>query len=84
VQLGVAQVGVAQPGGAQVGAVQALVALDCAVDTTTPAGEAMANVLAIFAHFERRLIGQRTKEALAAKQSKRWWPETVRGILAQN
>jgi DNA invertase Pin-like site-specific DNA recombinase len=26
----------------------ALVALDCAVDTTTPAGEAMANVLATF------------------------------------
>jgi DNA invertase Pin-like site-specific DNA recombinase len=38
----------------------ALVALDCAVDTTTPAGEAMANVLATFAQFERRLIGQRT------------------------
>jgi len=30
----------------------ALVALDCAVDTTTPAGEAMANVLATFAQFE--------------------------------
>lgn len=47
----------------------ALVALDCAVDTTTPAGEAMANVLATFAQFERRLIGQRTKEALAAKKA---------------
>lgn len=47
----------------------ALVALDCAVDTTTPAGEAMANVLATFAQFERRLIGQRTKEALAVKRS---------------
>src|SRR5215217_5456181 len=47
----------------------ALVALDCAVDTTTPAGEAMANVMATFAQFERRLIGQRTKEALAAKRS---------------
>ena len=31
----------------------ALVALDCAVDTTTPAGEAMANVLATFAQFEK-------------------------------
>ena len=39
----------------------ALVAMDCAVDTTTPAGEAMANVLATFAQFERRLISQRTK-----------------------
>jgi DNA invertase Pin-like site-specific DNA recombinase len=46
----------------------ALVALDCAVDTTTPAGEAMAHVLATFAQFERRLIGQRTKEALAMKK----------------
>jgi DNA invertase Pin-like site-specific DNA recombinase len=46
----------------------ALVALDCAVDTTTPAGEAMANVLATFAQFERRLISQRTKEALAVKR----------------
>ncbi len=47
----------------------ALVALDCAVDTTTPAGEAMANVLATFAQFERRLIGARTKEGMAAKRA---------------
>src|SRR5438045_492422 len=45
----------------------ALIALDC-VDTTTPAGEAMAHVLATFAQFERRLIGQRTREALAVKK----------------
>jgi DNA invertase Pin-like site-specific DNA recombinase len=49
----------------------ALVALDCAVDTTTPAGEAMAHVLATFAQFERRLIGQRTREALAVKRKER-------------
>ena len=48
----------------------ALVALDCALDTTTPAGEAMANVLATFAQFERRLISQRTREALAVKRAK--------------
>jgi DNA invertase Pin-like site-specific DNA recombinase len=47
----------------------ALVALDCAVDTSTPAGEAMAHVLATFGQFERRLIGQRTGEALAAKKA---------------
>jgi DNA invertase Pin-like site-specific DNA recombinase len=47
----------------------ALVALDCAVDTTTPAGEAMAHVLATFAQFERRLIGQRTREALAVRRT---------------
>jgi DNA invertase Pin-like site-specific DNA recombinase len=29
----------------------------------------MANLLATFAQFERRLIGQRTKEALAAKRA---------------
>jgi DNA invertase Pin-like site-specific DNA recombinase len=46
----------------------ALVALDCSVDTSTPAGEAMAHVLATFAQFERRLIGQRTREALAVKK----------------
>jgi DNA invertase Pin-like site-specific DNA recombinase len=47
----------------------ALLALDCAVDTSTPAGEAMANVLATFAQFERRLISQRTKDALAIKRA---------------
>lgn len=47
----------------------ALVALDLGVDTTTPSGEMMANVLAVFAQFERRLIGQRTRDALAVKRS---------------
>jgi DNA invertase Pin-like site-specific DNA recombinase len=47
----------------------ALVALDVAVDTSTPSGEAMANMLATFAQFERRLISQRTKEALAVKKA---------------
>jgi DNA invertase Pin-like site-specific DNA recombinase len=47
----------------------ALVALDMNVDTTTAAGEAMANVLATFAQFERRLIGERTRAAMAAKKA---------------
>jgi DNA invertase Pin-like site-specific DNA recombinase len=47
----------------------AVVALD-AVDTTTPAGEAMAHMLATFAQFERRLIGQRTKAALAEARAR--------------
>ena len=47
----------------------ALVALECAVDTSTPAGVAMAHALATVGQFERRLIGQRTKEALAAKKA---------------
>jgi DNA invertase Pin-like site-specific DNA recombinase len=45
------------------------VALGCAVDTSTPTGEAMANMLATFAQFERRLISRRTKEALAVKRA---------------
>ncbi len=45
-----------------------LVALDLGVDTTTPSGEMIANVMATFAQFERRLIGQRTKDALAVKK----------------
>lgn len=45
-----------------------LVALDLNVDTTIPAGEMMATIMATFAQFERRLIGQRTKDALAAKR----------------
>jgi DNA invertase Pin-like site-specific DNA recombinase len=47
----------------------ALVALDVAVDTSTPSGEAMANMLATFAQFERRLVSQCTKEALAVKKA---------------
>ncbi len=47
----------------------AVVCLDLGVDTTTPAGEVTANVLASFAQFERRLIGQRTKDTLAVRRS---------------
>jgi DNA invertase Pin-like site-specific DNA recombinase len=47
----------------------ALAVLDLGVDTSTPSGEMIANVLATFAQFERRLIGQRTREALAVKKS---------------
>jgi len=45
----------------------AIVACDLGVDTSTPAGEAMANVMASFAQLERKLIGQRTSDALQAK-----------------
>lgn len=47
----------------------ALVALDLGVDTTTPAGELVANVMAAVAQWERRVIGQRTADALAAKKA---------------
>jgi DNA invertase Pin-like site-specific DNA recombinase len=46
-----------------------LAALDIGVDTTTPAGAMVANVMATFAQFERDLIGERTKAALAVKKS---------------
>ena len=46
-----------------------VIALDVQVDTSTASGEAMANMLATFAQFERRLIGQRTKEALEIKKA---------------
>jgi DNA invertase Pin-like site-specific DNA recombinase len=46
----------------------ALVALDLAVDTSSPAGEAMTNMMGTFAQFERRMIGQRTKDALRIKR----------------
>ena len=45
----------------------ALVALDLGVDTSTPAGEMMAGVMATFAQYERRLISSRTRDALAAR-----------------
>jgi len=48
----------------------ALVALDLGIDTTTPAGELVANVMASVAQWERRVIAQRTKEALAAAKQR--------------
>jgi DNA invertase Pin-like site-specific DNA recombinase len=47
-----------------------LIALDLGLDSTTPQGEMMAGVLAVFAQFERRLISQRTKAALAVVKAK--------------
>ena len=46
-----------------------LVLLDLGVDTSTPAGEFVANTIANSAQYERRLIGQRTREGLAAKRA---------------
>jgi len=48
----------------------ALVALDLQVDTTTPAGEMLANVVLSTAQYERRLIGERTKAGLQAAVAK--------------
>ena len=46
-----------------------VVALDLGVDLSTPAGEMVANVMVTFAQYERHLIGQRTREALAVKRA---------------
>ncbi len=47
-----------------------LLALDVPLDTSaTPMGEAMASMVVTFAQLERRLIGQRTKAALAVLQA---------------
>jgi DNA invertase Pin-like site-specific DNA recombinase len=43
----------------------AIVALDIGVDSTSPSGELVANLLASVAHHERRLISERTRDALA-------------------
>lgn len=44
-----------------------LLALDSPADLSTPSGEALASMLMVFSQMERRLIGQRTKDALAVK-----------------
>lgn len=46
-----------------------VVALDLGVDLSTPAGEFLASVMASAAQWERRIIGQRTKDALAVKKA---------------
>lgn len=45
-----------------------LVALDLGVDLSTPAGEFLASVMASAAQWERRIIGQRTRDALAVRK----------------
>lgn len=46
-----------------------LVALDLGVDTSTPAGDLMAHVLASVAQYERKVIGQRTREGMAQRRA---------------
>ncbi len=43
-----------------------VVALDIGVDTSTVNGELVANIIMALAQWERRIIGQRTKDALSA------------------
>jgi DNA invertase Pin-like site-specific DNA recombinase len=46
-----------------------LVALDVPVDLSTLMGEMLASIMATFANLERRLIGERTRDALAEKRA---------------
>jgi len=47
-----------------------LVLLDMDLDTTKPSGRLMAHMLSAISEFERRRIGERTKEALAAVRAR--------------
>ena len=42
-----------------------VVAIDLGIDTTTPTGELVANIMAAVSRWERQMIGLRTKEGLA-------------------
>jgi DNA invertase Pin-like site-specific DNA recombinase len=46
-----------------------IVALDLGVDLSTPSGEFLASVMASAAQWERRIIGQRTRDALAVRKA---------------
>lgn len=43
---------------------------DLDIDTSTPAGEMAANIIVSGSQYERRLISQRTRDALAAKRAR--------------
>jgi DNA invertase Pin-like site-specific DNA recombinase len=68
----------------------ALVALDLNVDTSSPSGEMLASVVASVAQYERRIIGARTREAMAAQTRQgahfgraRGVPESVRRSIVE-
>lgn len=68
----------------------AIVVLDVNVDTSTPSGEMMAHVVASFAQYERRLISDRTRRALAVKRAEgvvlgrpRSIPSNVRNLIIE-
>jgi DNA invertase Pin-like site-specific DNA recombinase len=47
----------------------ALVALDMGIDTSTPSGRLVANVMAAVAEWERETIGQRTRDAATIRRA---------------
>lgn len=47
-----------------------VVAIDLGIDTTTPTGELLANIMAAVSRWERQMIGLRTREGLAEARKK--------------
>jgi DNA invertase Pin-like site-specific DNA recombinase len=47
----------------------AIIALDLGIDMSTPHGRLVANILVAFAEWERLMIAQRTRDALAAAKA---------------
>ena len=60
----------------------ALLSLEKKIDTSSAAGELVFHVFGTIAHFERRLIAERTKDGIAAARAKGKRPG--RQPLAQN
>lgn len=67
-----------------------VVCLDLGIDLSTPQGQLMANVMASFAAYERELIRQRTRDALAALKARGarlgrpvGLPPTTRALVGQ-
>jgi DNA invertase Pin-like site-specific DNA recombinase len=48
----------------------ALLSLEEMIDTSSAAGELVFHVFGVIAHFERRLIAERTKDGIAAAHAK--------------
>lgn len=46
-----------------------VVAIDLGIDTTTPTGELVANIMAAVSRWERQMIGLRTREGLAVAKA---------------
>jgi DNA invertase Pin-like site-specific DNA recombinase len=46
-----------------------VVAIDLGIDTTTPTGELVANIMAAVSRWERQMIGVRTKDGLAVARA---------------
>jgi DNA invertase Pin-like site-specific DNA recombinase len=45
-----------------------LIIIDLAIDLATPAGEMVASIMAVLAQWERRIISDRTRDALASRK----------------